>query len=67
MNTQIMKGKRCRKTLRRCLVKGAYYCVSKNNSRRRSRRQRRCRRGTRRCVDGTCHKILADTLPLPRS
>jgi len=67
MNTPIKKGIRCRKTLRRCLHKGSYYCVAKNkNTVRRNRKRtnrKRCRRGTRRCVDGLCHKVYADTLP----
>lgn len=64
--TPIIKGRRCRKTLRRCRDKDNDYCVNKVKRSRRSAKLRRCKKGTRRCSDGVCHKVNADTIPLVR-
>ena len=65
--TPIMKGRRCRKTFKRCLDKGNHYCVTKKNKnavkKHKSIKRKRCRRGSRRCIDGICHKVSADTIP----
>lgn len=54
MNTPIMKGRRCRKTFKKCLRKGKHYCVKHVK---RTSKQKRCRKGTRRCADGLCHEV----------